>query len=199
MDRILRDPALHHYIVMCQLLRDFKRSVEFKSWAWLQQQMEVISKEPSPTPTTKKHSIRKPSAPPEVAEVFRDEAQRCVVLLRPASRDTNLLAEIYAPLEAQKASRPAGSLKIFPSQSEFLYYSGKLGDMEALDDIANGDASYRPPTCRMSAGGSYHLKHDSCPFNESKHYISKRSGCRHVKFRQYSIETVDRQYIGPER
>ena len=41
-------------------------------------------------------------------------------------------------------------MKIFPSQSEFLYYSGKLGDMEVLDDIANGDASYRPRTCHMS-------------------------------------------------
>ena len=194
------DPALHQYIVTCQLLRNFERSMIFKSWSWLQEQMEIISQEPSPT--MKKRSARKPSASPEVAEVFRDETHRCVILLRPASRDTNLLADIYSPLEVQKAFRPTGSMKIFPSQSEFLYCSGKLGDMEALDDVANGDASYRPPTCRMSAGGSYHLKHDSCPFNESEDYVSKRSnsyGCQHVEFRTSSIETVVHRHVGPER
>ena len=42
-------------------------------------------------------SARKPSAPPEVAEVFQNETHRCVILLRPASRDTSLLANIYSP------------------------------------------------------------------------------------------------------
>lgn len=194
------NPILHQYIVVCQLLRNFERSVIFKSWSWLQKQMQIISQEPPPT--IRKRSARKPSAPSEVAEVFRDESHRCVILLRPASRDTNLLADIYSPLEVQKAFRPTGSMKIFPSQSEFLYSSGKLGDMEALDEIANVDASYRPPTCRMSAGGLDHLKHDSCPFNESEDYVSKRSnsyGREHVNFRTSSIETVDHLYIGPER
>ena len=113
----------------------------------------------------RKRSAGKPSAA-ETAEVFQDETLRCVILLRPASRDTSLLVDIYSPLEVQKAFRPFGSMKVFPSQSEFLWYSGKLGDIEVLDDIANGDGSYRPPTCRMSAGGSNHLKHDSCLFNE---------------------------------
>ena len=194
------DPAIHQYIVVCQLLRNFERSVLFKTWSWLQEQMKIISQGPSPTIT--KRSARKPSIIPEVAEVFRDENRRCVLLLRPASRDKNLLADIYSPLEVQKPFRRTGSMKIFPSQSEFLFYSGKLGDMEALDDIAHDDTSYRPLTCRMSAGGSYHLKHDSCPFNESEDYVSKRSnssGCQHVKFRQSSIETVHHRHVGPER
>ena len=194
------DPALHQYIVTCQLLRKFDRSVMFKSWSWLQGQMEMISQE-SP-PTMRERSAHKPSTAPEVADIFLDETHRCVILLRPASRDRNLLADIYSPLEVQKAFRPTGSMKIFPSQSEFLCYSGKLGDMEALDNIAKGDASYRPPTCRMSAGGSYHLKHDSCPFNESGAYVSKRSnsyGCQHVKSRTSSIVTVDHRHVGPER
>ena len=194
------DPALHQYIVTCQLLRSFERSVMLKSWSWLQVQMEIISQEPSPT--TKKRTARKQSASPEVAEVFRDETYRCVILLRPASRDKNLIADIYAPLAVQEAFRPTGSLKIFPSQSEFLHYSGKLRDLEALDDIANGDASYRPPTCRMSDGGSHHLKHGSCPFNESGDYVAKRSnsyGCQHVEFRSSSIETVPHKHVEPER
>ena len=90
-------------------------------------------------------------------------------------------------------------MKIFPSESEFLCYSGKLGDMEALDDIARSDASYRPPTCRMSAGKSYHPKHDSCPFNDSTDYVSKRSnsyGWQHVEFRPFSIETVVHRHVG---
>ena len=49
-----------------------------------------------------------------------------------------------------------------------------------LDGIANGDASYRPPTCRMSAGGSYHLKHDPCPFNESLEDIPKSQSFFHL-------------------
>ena len=193
-------PSLHQYIVICQLLRDFKRSVMFKSWSWLQEQMDIISQGPSPT--MRRRSARRAPAPPEVAEVFRDENCRCVILLRPASRDTDLLTDIYSPLEVQKAFRPNGSLKVFPSQAEFVYSSGKLGDMEALDDIANADASYRPPTCRMGAGGSYHLKHDSCPFNESRDYVSKRSnsyGCQHVEFRTSSIESVVDLHVGPER
>ena len=193
-------PSLHQYIVICQLLRDFKRSIIFKTWSWLQEQMELISQGPSPM--MRRRSARRAPAPPEVAEVFRDENYRCVILLRPASRDTDLLTDIYSPLEVQKAFRPNGSLNIFPSQAEFLYSSGKLGDMEALDDIANADASYRPPTCRMGAGGSYHLKHDSCPLNESRDYVSKRSnsyGCQHVEFRTSSIESVVDLHVGPER
>ena len=51
----------------------------------------------------------------------------------------------------------------------------------------------------MSARKSYHLKHDSCPFNDSTDYVSKRSnsaGCQHVEFRKSSINPVDRRYVG---
>ena len=194
------DAFLHQFIATYQLLREFERSVTFESWSWLQEQMKIISQE---LPATKRTpSARRASAPPEVADVFRDDTHRCVILLRPGPRNSKLFADIYTPLEFQIALRPTGSMKIFPSRSEFLCYSGKLGDIEALDDIANSDASYRPLTCRKGAGESWHMRHDSCPFNDSTDYVSKRSnsaGCQHVEFRKSSIDPVDRRYVGPER
>ena len=42
------DPVLHQYILTCQLLRKFEHLGIFKSWSWLQEQMQIISQEPSP-------------------------------------------------------------------------------------------------------------------------------------------------------
>ena len=192
------DSVLHQNLVTCQLLREFERLVMFKNWSWLRDQMQIISLDTSPR-------TREPSArrrPPELAEIFRDETKRLVILLRADSRTQELLAGIYTPLEVQQALRPNGSVKIFPSKSEFLIKTGKLGDLEALDEIANSDGSYRPRTCRVSGGEEFHLKHDSCWFNDSKDYVSKRSnsyGSQHVRFMGYSKENVEHRYVGPER
>ncbi|KAM0800607.1 hypothetical protein BDR22DRAFT_241059 [Usnea florida] len=189
------DPVLHQFLVTCQLLREFERQVIFKNWSWLQDQMQFFSLDTS-------SRTREPSARRRPAEVFRDETKRLVILLRADSRTQEVLAGIYTPLEVQQALRPNGSLRIFPSKSEFLFYAGKLGDLEALDEIANSDGSYRPRTCRISDGEEYHLKHDSCWFNDCKDYVSKRSnsyGCQHVRFMKYSKKTVKHRYVGPER
>ena len=70
---------------------------------------------------------------PEIAEVFRgDESYRCVILLRPASRDMDLLTGIYSPLElAERFSFYPKHKDLSQSVRVLVLFRQKLGDIKA--------------------------------------------------------------------
>lgn len=177
-------PILHQGIVTMQhLCHSFKRDVTFRSWNWLQTQLNTLTARPKSASAVKLHqqSRRKPASHPRKAQqhhLFSDPNTSCIIFLHwtiDPGPPLATIASTYATIATLQTTRPT-LIRAFPSFSELTCESFKIHDIHTLNSIAATSPfkhSYRPLTCFTH--GEPHHDPTHCPLRGQRQIVMKRT------------------------
>jgi len=172
--------VVHQGVATMQHLRNcFTRDVHFQSWDWLVNQLRIASENRSilrsdiardqhiRTMTTRRaHRLRSRKISQSLVQqhqIFQPEANIPYIIFLYSDEPYPPTADIYSAMAKQQALR-SSLFRCFPSQSEHIFQASKLGDCQALDEVAATSPqkyAYRPRAC-FKHGEARHSMKDCC-------------------------------------